>query len=96
MLYGFYEYFSDGKAVILIYQYDVDSLIRVRSGDQNAFDIYAKKILLDHNSKIKFKKMPRTLNLTRSQLEDWTSDNVNDITKIAIKHIFKKDISERL
>lgn len=92
MLYGFYEYFSDGKAIILIYQYNTDSLIRVQDG----YSLYAKKVLLDHNSKIKFKKMPRTLFLTYKQLEDWSSDNINDITKIVIKHIFKKDISEHL
>jgi len=95
MQYGYYEYFLGGKLVILIYKFHTKSVHKATTppGEQYTYDLYPQKILLDYNSKEIALRLPRPLNLTYSQLEDWTSDNINDVVKVAIKNIFRKSTS---
>jgi len=94
MLYGFYEYIASGKAAIMLYQFETDSVKRVPEEDQYTYNLYAKKILLDHNTKGRMN--PRKINLTSRQLENWSANNTTDITKVALKNIFSPATSKLL
>lgn len=94
MLYGFYTYLTDGKAALMIYEFETDSVKRVPEDDQYSYNLFAEKILLEHNTK--GKKNPRTINLTSSQLDRWSANNTTDITKTALLEIFNKETAKRL
>lgn len=86
MLYGYYTYLVNGKAAFLVYRFETDSVKRVPEEDQYSYNLFAEKILLDHNTK--GKKNPRKLNLTSSQLENWSAATPNELMKPLLKDIF--------
>ena len=96
MLYGFYTYGTNGKTAILLYTFDSGRVRKVKEDDRYTFDLWTDKVLFDHNTRAKFRNMPRHLNLTYGQLEDWSSNNLNDVVKIALKSIFRKNTLGKL
>ena len=90
-MYGFYTYGSNDKRALVIYEFDSGDVERVREEDYYSYNVRTKKVFYDHNTRMRFKNMPRTLNMTSRQLERWTSPDLNEVVKIALQEIFVKN-----